>query len=209
MTSSVIGASATTAVQADSSGCVMANTEWQQPAAVDQQHCGRDACVTVPATRQPLIGMAAMSLRQSLAAPEAPDQSDRRVAEKDAAQNQPGQQCGRVSDSACNRQHRNDIPQVTAADVTHEYPRGRPVPGQEAECRGGDHDSALRCGRTGCGNIGQQRTAHQYEYRLGSGDAVDAIHEIEQVEHPDDRECPNDESDPAGMHYRCAQLDRR
>ena len=84
-------------------------------------------------------------------------------------------------------QHRDGKSQESAAHVPHENTGGRPVPNEKPKGRAGQCQHRRRQSAFSAEAPVEQRPGTRDEDSLAACDAVDAVHEVEQVGEPDQR----------------------
>ena len=145
-----------------------------------------------------------MRLENPIPSGRAPHEGDGGVDEEHAAQYQPIPRGGRVGAGRSDNQHAEYIAQKTAADVSHENPGGGSVPEQKAAACRTEHDTGRRHGNP----RREQRATPRYENGLRCREAVDPIHEIEEIQRPDDQEYAEHVTQPAESHELASHAKR-
>jgi len=157
----------------------------QQPEQRDEHVGHRHTLVRAVPARRVLIGVAAVGFAEAFAAGDAAHQRHGCVDHEAAAEDEPApEELGRGV-AAPKRERGDHAAEKAAAGVAHEDARRREVPDQEAGDAGGEGDGerpvALRL-REPPYECAAERDGDRFE----TGDAVDTVHEIEEVDGPDE-----------------------
>src|SRR6185312_3754879 len=162
----------------------------KQPCDIHDGHHARRDAMAAPSPRCPLVRMLAMSRVHSLAPESSTDERHGCIGKEDQSQHGPHDQtdfpfsCGRYS------QYGNDVPQVSASDITHEYLRARPIPRQKSATARSERKCRVTDLRRPAYDERHCATGERDEHRLGGGNSVDAVHEIEKIYAPGNADRP-------------------
>ncbi|MOA29765.1 hypothetical protein D3C78_1508030 [compost metagenome] len=134
-----------------------------------------------PIAGNPLVGVAAMGLVDTLAAQKPMKQRPGGIDDEHRQQDQPAPKQLRRDPGGLERQPAENHPEEPAAGVAHEYSRRREVPDQEARSR----QRQRQWQPTQLAPADQpvtQRPGQADRNRLQAGDSVDAIHEVIEIQ---------------------------
>src|ERR1700720_2861816 len=131
-----------------------------------------------------LIGVHPVCFKPPVSPADAPDQGNRSVNEKDAAQNCPNFQGGPIALTCCQSKTDQRKAQETASYITHENLGWRPIPHEEPERRSRKSNHRNRQSDLPIVKPVQPGTGASTEDSLACGDAVNAVHKIKKIRGP-------------------------
>ena len=135
-------------------------------------------------SRGDLIRVTAMGLMDSLAPLQTTQQRKSCIDNEYASQNQPTPQQHRCLPSGMQRKCAENQPKKATTHIAHENSRTWKVPEQETQRRRSNQPLDRGITRHAGKRITQRCEQAEGE-RLGTSDAIDPIHEVEQIEPPD------------------------
>ncbi|MNM49627.1 hypothetical protein D3C81_606340 [compost metagenome] len=152
--------------------------------------------------------MAAMGLINLVPAQQPTNEGKGGINDKDAQQNEPGPEEQWVRPCRIERHHRQYDAQKTTAGIAHEDFRRRKIPDKETQDGHRQYKRSNGEAAVARDPVNQASTDTGAN-RLDAGQTINTIHEVVEIEHPDQIERCDDITEPAETELMAEQIDRR